>query len=556
VLAAIVAISCEEAEPEIITTDLPSEQSDRTPGGIGVIDTEAKLERAIDDLYYVYHGAYEQPTLFFEKLKALVGADDLTTTSADKLKYCGADVFDGSSNYKIEEFFTAHYSSIYGMQYFIERIDEDAFSEEVLNNAIAQARFYRGVMLFDMALMFGDGNLILNTKEEAVEATVEDILLQVIADMEFANEWLAYNSRDDYYVISAQEVSKRGSKTAAKAFLAKAHLAMAGWPVKKNVDANYAKVKKHTKAIIDEGIYELLDDYAHNFGNLGQTYIGISNQEWEGNKEAIWSRVCEQMRSGTLGSGLYGQGPFPSGCFNGNPWGAWGDYAMEWHFYENMRKDYRASYSATDRLTWTYAGFTKYPFAYLYEQPVVTKFMWGCIVKSDYRKYSGIDLYASEQDVPTPESFGGFEHAYNCSNDLPVMRFSEVVLMYAEACAHAGETVEAIEKLNWIRRRAYAGGLPCVKGAIGEAISNGDLSREYWRNPEPAIDYPQPGESDLMKAIIDERAWEFVGELCGVRWFDLTRLEMVEEALSKRDDRDLPLVGNPGDKSLWRINVN
>ena len=57
-LAAIVAISCEEAEPEIITTDLPSEQSDRTPGGIGVIDTEAKLERAIDDLYYVYHGAY------------------------------------------------------------------------------------------------------------------------------------------------------------------------------------------------------------------------------------------------------------------------------------------------------------------------------------------------------------------------------------------------------------------------------------------------------------------------------------------------------------------
>ena len=109
--------------------------------------------------------------------------------------------------------------------------------------------------------------------------------------------------------------------------------------------------------------------------------------------------------------------------------------------------------------------------------------------------------------------------------------------------------------MNWVRRRAYANGLPCVKDTIGNAIADGSLTSAYWKNATPTVDYPQAGENDLIKAIIDERSYEFLGELGGVRWFDLTRLEMVETATNNRDAREPNLVGNPADRSNWRMPI-
>ena len=134
------------------------------------------------------------------------------------------------------------------------------------------------------------------------------------------------------------------------------------------------------------------------------------------------------------------------------------------------------------------------------------------------------------------------------------MRYSEVLLMYAEACARTGEDVsDGIEKLNWVRRRAYANGITAKKDAIGDAITAGTLTKQYWKTATPVVDYPQSGETDLIKAIIDERSYEFIGELGGVRWFDLTRLEMVGTATSARDSREIELKGNPADQANWRM---
>ncbi|MEX0273864.1 MAG: RagB/SusD family nutrient uptake outer membrane protein, partial [Flavobacteriaceae bacterium] len=49
--------------------------------------------------------------------------------------------------------------------------------------------------------------------------------------------------------------------------------------------------------------------------------------------------------------------------------------------------------------------------------------------------------------------------------------------------------------------------------------------------------------------VLDERGWEFVGEM--KRWFDLIRTETLADALSDRDSDELPLIGDPSNQNLY-----
>jgi hypothetical protein len=44
-----------------------------------------------------------------------------------------------------------------------------------------------------------------------------------------------------------------------------------------------------------------------------------------------------------------------------------------------------------------------------------------------------------------------------------------------------------------------------------------------------------------QEKIVEEKAWEFAGEFC--RWFDLVRLEMVEEVIEKKHPDDIQPLG-------------
>lgn len=110
---------------------------------------------------------------------------------------------------------------------------------------------------------------------------------------------------------------------------------------------------------------------------------------------------------------------------------------------------------------------------------------------------------------------------YASNSPVIFMRYAEVLLIYAEAQARSGSpNADAYAAINAVRKRA---GLP-------------DLT-------------PGLGSDDFVKAVIQERAWEFAGEWH--RWFDLVRTESVKEANSHRDPAELPLIGDPGDKAKW-----
>ncbi|MCB0589519.1 MAG: RagB/SusD family nutrient uptake outer membrane protein, partial [Phaeodactylibacter sp.] len=102
--------------------------------------------------------------------------------------------------------------------------------------------------------------------------------------------------------------------------------------------------------------------------------------------------------------------------------------------------------------------------------------------------------------------------AGNTDNDFPYLRYSDVLLMYAEALneLNNGPTAEAYQAINSVRKRARFNGteeLPILPDLSG-------LSYQGFKD-----------------ALLQERQWEFVAE--GQRWFDLVRFGQLEEQVPK-----------------------
>ncbi len=96
-------------------------------------------------------------------------------------------------------------------------------------------------------------------------------------------------------------------------------------------------------------------------------------------------------------------------------------------------------------------------------------------------------------------------------NDLPVYRYAEILLIYAEASCKdgGGPTADGMEALNKVHRRAY--------GQVVDSPSSFDFNIE---------DYDLDSFVDL---VLQERAYEFIFE--GKRWYDLKRTGKAAEII-------------------------
>src|SRR5690606_11460662 len=99
----------------------------------------------------------------------------------------------------------------------------------------------------------------------------------------------------------------------------------------------------------------------------------------------------------------------------------------------------------------------------------------------------------------------------DAGNDLPVYRYSELLLIFAEAVAReaGAPTAEAMEALNQVHRRAY-GQDPSVPSPVDFVLA----------------DYDQATFVDL---VLQEKAYELQFE--GKRWLDLKRSDKAQEII-------------------------
>lgn len=112
------------------------------------------------------------------------------------------------------------------------------------------------------------------------------------------------------------------------------------------------------------------------------------------------------------------------------------------------------------------------------------------------------------------------DRSTGAGNDLPLMRYPDALLIYAEASCMAanGPTAEGMEMLNQVHRRAY--------GIDPETVSS--------------IDF-KVGEYDALSfqdLVLQERAYEFIFE--GKRWYDLKRTGKANEIIGEAKKVTIP----------------
>ncbi|SFU15276.1 Starch-binding associating with outer membrane [Algoriphagus locisalis] len=135
----------------------------------------------------------------------------------------------------------------------------------------------------------------------------------------------------------------------------------------------------------------------------------------------------------------------------------------------------------------------------------------------------------------------GASSAKGTGINWPMMRYADVLLMFAEAENELnGPTAEAQEALKRVRRRAF--------------------SDELWSSRvDGYVSDISASKDSFFEAIVDERAWEFGGEMIRkyelIRWGNYSaKMEETVEGLKVMADEAFNGTGDLPDYMYWKVN--
>ena len=341
------------------------------------------------------------------------------------------------------------YTVIARFNTILDKIDAVTMDGALKARYVAEVKFLRALVYFNLVRTFGDVPLVLKSITNSDEGysysrnPKTEVYTQIEKDLSEAETVLpaAYTGAD----------IGRATKGAAKALLGKVYL----------TEKKYAPAVAKLKEVIDLGVYTLLPNYADVFR--------VANKN---NKESVFD---VQYKSGGSGEG----NPWPNSFApqnSGNAVIAFGGDGNNQptndliSAYEpgDLRKDASLAVSYVNA-----AG-----------QVIPDKFV---------KKYF---------DVPVAKNDNG--------NNIPVIRYADVLLMYAESLNEVSFQAngDAFTYLNMIRTRA---GL--AKKTATEITS----------------------QASFRLAMEQERRVEFAFE--GQRWFDLVRTGRAVEVLNSKKDQ-------------------
>jgi hypothetical protein len=430
------------------------------------LKSESGVTAALAPIYRSMLAAYEHP---HAGGVPTYGGDDRTTWWAgNKSPLRVFDRFDYGSGENsdilwLDRGWNAYWETIYNANTLIEGLKTSTAPDEVIRSADGEARFLRALAYFHLVRTNGNMPIILDgytpTGDEE-RATVLQNYLHIEEDLKIAE--------DNLPGPGAVKAVGRVSSGAAKALLADVYLTWAGWPLKDISKYQLAATK--AKEVIDMNYYELIP--------IEELWM-LSGQN---SKEAVFSiqfSEAEDLRNG-----------WPAGTSFHEARG-WSDMYPELQFFNDFPEGPRKDYTF----------YTDIPQRGVSQGQIVTKNPPTKPWQESQRQHPMYKKFALSENLNLGNRTAGYRA-------FEVIRYAEVLLIYAEAQSNLGENGSSIEALNQVRRRAA--GLP-------------------FDAPDASVDVATASTND----IIDEKGWELAGEY--KRWYDLIRSERLEEIAAKRD---------------------
>ncbi len=348
----------------------------------------------------------------------------------------------GYTNGILQNFWGARYQGITTCNLGLERIPNVNMDENLRKRRLAEVRFLRAFFYFDLVRNFGGvpimteyantGAGVERSSQEECYKFIEDELKLAIPDLPERTQ------------LAAADLG-RATKGAALGILGKAQLYQAKW----------AEAKATLKEIIDSGEYRLLA----NFGDVWS--INHNNSE-----ESLFE--VQQAYGGDTYS-LGGSLTVVTGCRNGvgDGW-SWGQPTAD------LENAFIAA-GDTERLKWT---IIKTMCTEIAGENQFSKFVQNnsnvCgIGDAKYKEYmstfgwTNLDYYRGYIIDPAQHKSARIIRKYFVPlEDRPeiynidkiplnhrVLRYADVLLMYAEACAETGDNSQAQWALNLVRNR-------------------------------------------------------------------------------------------------------
>ena len=397
---------------------------------------------------------------------------------------------------------------------------EDKLGAEKARQRDAEVRFLRAHFYFKLITMFRqipwiDEQVYKNNTQEQTrndEFTYEQLFQKIINDFKVAYDVLPANQAD----------GGRVNKIAAASYLAKCYLTLAwgdGYEATNGVahiNQEYMqKVVEYTNDVVSSQY-----DYLEDFGD-------IFLPEYKNSKESIFAVQCSDYKDDNTTFGRANWSNMLNGC--------WGMWSCGWDFhkpsqnlvsafktknglpdFDNYDKtiDYPVNGAPTtqkwDPRLFHTVGMPTFP--YKYEEAYT-------MTKGNSRTPNTYGYYTSLKEVPQRskgETYNGSWQAFDM-NDY-VLRYSDVMLMRAEALIETGQLAEARTIINDIRQRA--------KNSVAKHI-------QYAADQCEIALYPTTYFNDketARKCLQWERRLELAME--NGRYFDLRRWGIASKTLN------------------------
>jgi hypothetical protein len=318
---------------------------------------------------------------------------------------------------------------------------------------IGQAHFMRGLYYYHLVNFFGRVPLVLTVPEingyNVPQSSVEDGWKQVISDFEIAASKLPVKYAD----VDGPDKNDlgRATKGAALAFLGKAHL------FKPTPD--YAAAAVQFKAVMDLNAYDLVPNYRSNF-------IEATENNVESVFEVQFSRDAGGSELGWGGVPQTGWGKTSARAITYAPRGfGWTDVQPTRSVFNEFLVEKTTGGADDPRLEATM--FYNKPGMIIYGQVFSTYYQNNNADLNDLfcRKY--------ENDGVRPDEFD-----WRSGINERIMRFADVLLMYAECLNETNKTAEAYPLIQRIRTRVGLPDLAVTKPGMTQAQMRDQIAHE------------------------------------------------------------------------------
>lgn len=367
-----------------------------------------------------------------------------------------------------QDIYRQHYQGIYRANQVIANVPEIAMDEAVKARVVGEAKFLRALYYYDLALLFGNVAIIteLQTAADRPSTSPEvEVWAQVLKDAQEAAAALPakYDGND----------RGRATRGAALALAGRVQMQLKQWSAA-------ATTFGQVIALAPQAGYALTPTFVENF-----------TVQADNNSEAVFEVAFggpATLAQGTRGNFISRLvGPPGVGFTDVQP--------TDWYFQQFFAE--RGPNNPDPRLQQTI--FYNRPGGQdVYGRPFATRYPTGFkekgINETYFWKKHG-EFYLAFQDNDSAINY-------------KLIRYTDVLLMYAEALVEANRTAEAIPIVNQIRARASVGAppaevLPPLPAGLTQAQARARVEHEFlmelgWENQR----LPYLKRHDMLKKAI------------------------------------------------------